>query len=311
MEPIKQAEIVPTIKERVDKTGRRWMQDHEANYDKKIKDYIQNTKSPNKYLIERYLNDMAVGDSSKESAIREVSKSRRLRILQIMSSFDIWMNHKKFDKITVADMKTFVGRLKEGIIVSPYQDKPYAETTKSTIRKVIRKFWKWHKGENRFFPPEVSWMDTSEPTPTKDCYTIEEMELLFSNMHSFQMKTLLKVMFDSGLRIGEIMNIRVKDITSPNVEENWYTIRVRAEIAKKKQERFVALFYSNQDLKTYLEKHHQEPKNPEAFLFYYSYEYVRNFLYRKSKKKYYQHLADPEKSLKELESKKVRKPKKP
>ena len=121
MEQTKECQVVLTIKERVDKNGRRWLQDHEANYDEKIKNYLETSTSPNKYLIMEYLNDMAIGDSSKQSAKREVTKSRRLRILQVMESVDEWMSNKPFKGITAGDMKIFVGRLNDDIIVSPTQ----------------------------------------------------------------------------------------------------------------------------------------------------------------------------------------------
>lgn len=280
----KYAQIVPIIKERVDKNGKRWLQDHEEKYDKKIEEYAKTSESPNRYKILEYLEDMAVGDSSKKAERREVSKSRRLRILQIMTSFDGWMDYKKFEEITTYDMKAFVRRLKDDVIISPYNNTIYADTTKATIKKVIRKFWKWLKGKNIVYPAEVDWMDTREPTVTKDCYKEEEMKLLLENIHAKQMKVLVKLLFDGGFRISELANVRIKDIIHPTPEQRWFTINVRAEIAKRYKPRQVALFYVNQDLKSYLENHHPEPNNPKAFLFNYSYQYIRNFLHKKGKK---------------------------
>jgi hypothetical protein len=57
MEKTKEVQIVPTINERVDRNGRRWLQDHEANYNRKIKKYMEQSKSPNKHLTKRYLDD--------------------------------------------------------------------------------------------------------------------------------------------------------------------------------------------------------------------------------------------------------------
>jgi len=284
MEEAKQVQIVPVIKQRIDRTGRRWMQDHEKKYDKLIEDYSKTSESPNKHKIMEYLEDMAIGDSSKTTEKKSITKSRRLKILQTMRDFDGCMDYKKFWDISSSEMKTFARRLKDDIIVSPYTKKPFAETTKSGKLKIIRKFWKWLKGKNRYYPEEVDWMDTREPIPTKDCYTLEEMELLFDNIHSYPMKILIKLLFDGGFRIGEMLNIRIKDVTAPTQDENWFTLRVRAEVAKMRKERGVALCYVNLDFKTFLENHHPEPNNPEAFLFYYSYQYVREFLRRKGKK---------------------------
>ena len=54
MEESKQVQIVPVIKQRIDRTGIRWMQDHEEKYDKLIEDYSTTSESPNKNNIMEY-----------------------------------------------------------------------------------------------------------------------------------------------------------------------------------------------------------------------------------------------------------------
>ena len=171
-------EIVPQIKERVDKNSRRWIQDHPAKYDKAVKKYRDNSKSPNKLLILQYLEDCRLGDRAIDGKRREISKSRSLRVLGILENIDLWLNYKPFREVTKQDIQDFIRKLKDDVIVSAWTQKPYSETTKASMKKVVRKFWKHLKGENTYFPKEVDWITTYEPVPSKVVFSLI---LFFSN----------------------------------------------------------------------------------------------------------------------------------
>ncbi|MBT6762462.1 site-specific integrase [archaeon] len=274
--------VVDSIKERVDKTGRRWIQDLEKTYDKAKEKYSKQSKSKNKSYILDYLQQMRLGDGSKKQERRRITKSRALRIMGILKNFDDWMQGKEFLLITKQDMHNFVEKLDDGILVSPSSGKEYAETTKATIKKVIRKYWKWLKGDNNYYPKEVDWMDTYEPRPDMTIYSYDEIELIRDSFRPFQMKTLVWLLFDSGARINELLNLKIKDVIKPNGQARYLSVRFRDEISKRAG-RTVGLYLSTFYLATYLKKHHTDPNNPEAYLFTYGYNAVRTKLYVKGK----------------------------
>ena len=276
-------QVVEPIRERIDKNGRKWIQDHESVYDKAEEKYSKQSKSKNKHLILEYLKEMRLGDGSKRQERRKISKSRALRVMGILKNFDDWVHGKEFDGINKADMQDFVLKIDEGIIVSPLNGKEYAETTKATIKKVVRKFWKWFKGDNQYYPDEVIWMDTYEPHPDMEIYSYDEIELIRDSFTKFKMKTLVWVLFDSGARINELLNLKIKDVVKSNRQSRYMSVRIKESIAKS-QGRIVGLYLASFHLATYLAKHHPDPNNPEAYLFDYSYNAVRTKLYQKGRK---------------------------
>ena len=281
---MQKTELVREIKERIDKkTGRRWIQDHENTYDQAIKKYAENNKSPNKQYILGYLQDMQLGDRSKLTAKKAVSKSRCLRIFGVLTNIDNWLQQKPFQEIDKQDIQKLVLDLKEDLIISPKNNKPYAETTKASMLKMLRRFWKWLK-KTPYYPEEVDWIDTYEPKTTKEVFGIDDIKLLADNCHSIQLKTILWILFDTGARINELLNIKLKDIKTPTPQEKYYTLRIRCETEKNNRERSIGLFYTNKILQTYLENHHQTPGDQESYLFTTSYDHIRNYLRRKSLK---------------------------
>ncbi|MFH1406113.1 MAG: hypothetical protein ABIG52_02760, partial [Nanoarchaeota archaeon] len=104
-------QIVESATERIDKKGRRWIQDHEVVFDKSKTKYFEQSKSKNKGYILDYLKEMRLGDSSKKQERRKITKSRALRILGILKNFDDWMQGTPFMQITKSDMQEFVEKL--------------------------------------------------------------------------------------------------------------------------------------------------------------------------------------------------------
>ena len=277
-------QIVETVVDRIGKNGRRWIQDHESVYDKAKTKFFEDSKSVNKSDILHYLRDMRTGDPSKKQEKRSIGKSRALRVMGILRNFDGWMQGKEFREINEQDMRDFVEKLEDGILVSPLTGKEYAETTKATIKKVIRKFWKWLKGKNEFYPKEVVWMDTYEPRPEGQIYSIDELQLMKDSFTKFKMRTLVMLMFDSGARINEILNLKIKDIVYPNAQSRYVSINITNSIAKSGNGRTIGLYLSSIYLLKYIEKHHTDPNNKEAYLFNYSYDAIRTKHYQKGMK---------------------------
>lgn len=277
-------EIVKKIPERVDKNGRRWIQDHEVMFDKKKENLLRNKECINSGLIIQYIREMRTGDGSKYSQRRSISKSRASKIMSTLVYLNTWLNNRKFTEITETDMRDFIEKLDEDIILQPINSKPYAETTKATIKKIIRKFWKWLKGDNKFYPPEVIWISTFEPIPQKDIYSLDDIQILVDSFNTFKMKAFVWVLFDTGLRVNEILNLRIKDIIMPQPGRNYVSLNIRDEIAKGSYGRKIGLYHSHNFLLKFIDKHHQEPNNKEAFIFDYTYDTIRTKLYKRSRK---------------------------
>lgn len=90
--------------------------------------------------------------------------------------------------------------------------------------------------------------------------TKEELSTFFNCVDNFKFKTIFMLAYGSGLRIGEIVNLRVEDIDSKNM-------RIFVREGKGNKERFTIL--SNQSLqmlRTYRGKYRQNRRRGRIFL---------------------------------------------
>ena len=90
--------------------------------------------------------------------------------------------------------------------------------------------------------------------------TKEELSTFFNCVDNFKFKTIFMLAYGSGLRIGEIANLRVEDIDSKNM-------RVFVREGKGNKERYTILSkQSLQMLRTYWKKYRQNKRRGRIFL---------------------------------------------
>ena len=61
-------------------------------------------------------------------------------------------------------MGDFILKLEKGNVKNN-KGRPYTSETQKTIKKFIKKFYKWFLGNNLTYPDLVSWIDTSGKMP--------------------------------------------------------------------------------------------------------------------------------------------------
>ena len=141
--------------------------------------------------------------------------------------------------------------------------KPYSQATKADIKKAIKKFWKWKDGNNKTYPELVEWLDTSDPVKEIAALTRDEVEKMIEATASVRDKALLMVLFDSGARVEELLNVRLKrEHLFWNEKLKCYMIRL--EFSKTKP-RTISLPLSTKHLSKWLETHPGKD-NPQAQL---------------------------------------------
>ena len=98
---------------------------------------------------------------------------------------------------------------------------------------------------------------------TKKVYKVltkEELSTFFNCVDNFKFKTIFMLAYGSGLRIGEIVNLRVEDIDSKNM-------RIYVREGKGNKERYTILSkQSLQMLRTYWGKYRQNKRRGRIFL---------------------------------------------
>lgn len=224
----------------------------------------------NRELILDFLRDAELGKTVRSGQKKKLGVSRRLKYIVILKTFASWAI-KDFDKLNQADMERIVSAL-ENDKVKSRSGKPYSEETKVDFKKMVKKFYKWLLGNNESYPEIVSWFDTSLKAKEIGALTRQEVEKLIERCATIEGKAAIMILFDSGARIEEFLNIRIKHLTR---KDDYYMVRIEYS---KTNPRTISLPLCTKLLDEWL--HERGTNEPEAQLFPLSYSGVRMMLYR-------------------------------
>jgi len=134
-----------------------------------------------------------------------LSKARILKWLNKMRLISIRLN-RDFDKATKEDIKKLVAEINQGNI---------SNWTKADYRILIKRFYKWLKGNEEEYPDEVKWIKTTTKNGKRlpdEILNESDISLMIENAKNIRDKALISVLFDSGMRIGELANLRIKHV---------------------------------------------------------------------------------------------------
>ena len=180
------------------------------------------------YAVQRRLQNVtrrinrspAISDHNKELIWKfcEHCKLQGLSTLRVLFYLNRFLNiatlaNIDFDHMTRDDVQQLVLRVRE---LRKRNGEPIAERTVQDHLTAIKTFWKWMKGVDNEFPPEVKWIKTSlHGTNSKlpeDLPNTEDIEKLIAAATNTRDKALVSVLYDSGCRIGELLTLRIKNV---------------------------------------------------------------------------------------------------
>ncbi len=117
------------------------------------------------------------------------------------------MLNKPFEEATVDDIKDLVYRIERS---------DYSPWTKHDYKVALKRFYKWLKGNNEEYPPEVKWIKTTlkakDELLPEDLLTEEEVMTLVNAADSPRDKAFIITLYESGARIGELGSMRIRDV---------------------------------------------------------------------------------------------------
>lgn len=118
---------------------------------------------------------------------------------------------KRFESATKEDMVRVVERIE--------RNRNWSDWTKHDYRVTLKKFYRWLRGIQKrgAYPEEVDWITTTVRNGNsrlpEEMLSEDEVKKLIQVANNIRDKALVSVTYESGARIGEILNMRVKDIT--------------------------------------------------------------------------------------------------
>jgi site-specific recombinase XerD len=137
--------------------------------------------------------------------------------------------------------------------------------TTSDFQKIVKQFYAWvydiedprHEG----YPRAVSWIRVKEPKSTlkaSDLLAPSDVKKLIATTPDLRLKALIDVCYESGLRVGEALQMHVRDV---DVQEQYAALTVSGKTGPRQA-------YSIQSLPLLVQWLDQHPNrnNPDAWL---------------------------------------------
>lgn len=151
-------------------------------------------------------------------------------------------------------------------VCSKINQQQWTNKTKRNHTVALKKMWKWlyNIEEKGTYPKAVSWLDTSPKDKThklpEDLLTEEEVNKMVGVCENIRDKTFISLLYESGARIGEILNLRIKHIVFAEWGGAYLMLNGKTGMRR------VTVISSVPLLSTYLDMHPSKDK-PEHFFF--------------------------------------------
>ncbi len=154
----------------------------------------------NKDLITQYLGDCA---------LQGIGKPRQVKNVEVLRALAGKLG-KDFDKADVTDLKNLVRQI---------DSRDCAAWTKITSKVVLKRFYKWLKGNNEEYPAEIKWLKVSrreadaKMLSQNELITDDEIQRAVKAARNLRDKAVIATLGESGCRISEIGNMLIKNVS--------------------------------------------------------------------------------------------------
>jgi len=210
------------------------------NYEKK---FIQTIKNLEKSSISKRNKEIILKFKDK-CIINGLGKPRIIKYLWVLRIFAKYMN-KDFDKTDKQDI--------EGL-VSSIQQQDLSVHTKHCYKVILKRFYKWLKGNDEDYPLEVKWIKCNVKRsecklPSEgDLLSEEDVKKLIETCEHPRDKAFLSMLYESGCRVGEIASLQIGNVS---FDEHGILIVVEGKTGSRK----LRLIASTPYLSTWLQSH--------------------------------------------------------
>jgi len=99
-------------------------------------------------------------------------------------------------------------------LVLQINNSSYAQISKGKLKLTLKRFYKWLY-ETDHYPEIVSWIKADRGKTTKkasDLLTEDEVKQLIAACLNSRDRALIALLYDSGMRVGELLGLRIKDL---------------------------------------------------------------------------------------------------
>jgi len=216
----------------------------------------------------------------------------RTKKLQVMYKFVLRHITKPLDKLTRADIELFITDLNRNRI-QKVRGGNVSGSTKADIKKFLRQYFKWLKGNNETFPKEVAWLKTrirkDERPEQKDVITDSQVIKLANRFTKPEFRIITLLLFDSGFRISEMLSAKKEDLRwEEDGDESCYWIKCRES---KTIAREVPIPLFTDEINEFKKSIYYQALEGTDTLFKISYDYYNRALAKYSKELFNKHMT--------------------
>jgi integrase/recombinase XerD len=147
-----------------------------------------------KDTIKKFVNDLKIKEN--------ISEIRRINYVQRLRKIASWIPDSFLDP-TEESMDEVLKQL---------YDNDYTDWTRNTYVTMLKKFYRWKLKELPDFIKDMKVRVKENGKEVDDLLTSQDVTALIENSKNARDRALFSVLYDSGCRIGELINMRIKDL---------------------------------------------------------------------------------------------------
>lgn len=133
---------------------------------------------------------------------------------------------KPFEEASAEDIKDLVYRIERS---------DYSPWTKHDYKVALKRFYKWLKGGNEEYPPEVKWIKTTlkarDELLPEDLLTEEDVMRLVNAVDNPRDKAFIITLYETGARIGELGSMLIRDV---RFEEGYTALSLKGKTGSRR-----------------------------------------------------------------------------
>jgi integrase len=267
------------------KTEKKDIYDSPKAYEQSLDRLKKDISKENYEIIKRFLSASALGRTAKKGVSKKIAGVRaRTKNLYLLKTIAKYLDSKNIviTKMNLSNMENLILAIQEDQIVKE-KGGNYSDFTKVAMKKVLIQLLRFNLGQSsKKFDELTSWVEVIKPK--KEIKFLKEEEVLKLMEHATdEEKAQISVLFDSGARAEEFLNLRYSDFEEIVEEENpYFRLTIRAEFSKT-EGRTLSLAWGETYpvLKAYLI---ENPGSPEDIVFDLKYDALRMRLKRLGQK---------------------------
>jgi site-specific recombinase XerD len=229
----------------------------------------------NREHLKAFLVKLEADGVSKPQIISYVD--RLLPIAKILGDTD-------FKQATKRDMEGVFAQLRRGYIPRGKDKKamrPYKQSSMNKCMECVKSFYRWlhDLSSTDPAPDAVRWLRSQKASNSiraEDLWTEQDIETVMKTAKYLRDKAMLSVLYECGLRPGELRGLKMKDV---HINGDMVRLYVAGKTEKKLGERMVPAVRSYHLLRTWVSQHPGRD-NPEAWLWSFGDEPIKEITVR-------------------------------